>query len=188
MRLMCPTAVNQKLANSCQNCGAACCRKGKIFLPKNEHAAMRDHAEKLGGNWLKEFDARVSDHGLFFLYDQLSGCQFLDAQNLCRLHDLGLKPSECFWWPYHVFSAENESLEVRLFTECCDAHTTHDATSPYPADIAAKAAEIGVDVIQSFRQIYGGSQAARSVGQFVIPANNTANGAPTTASRETSPP
>ncbi len=120
----------------------------------------------LGPDEAKEFAARTTDHGLFFLYDQRTGCQFLDGENLCRLHNLGLKPSECFWWPYHVYASETKELEVRLFTTCCDAHEMHDRDSPYPGMITEESNRIGFDVIRAFRQAYGGSAGTKLVGRI----------------------
>lgn len=158
--------VNDELAAACQKCGAACCKKGKIFLPRDEYRRIRRHVQALGPDETTEFDSRITDHGLFFLYDQRNGCQFLDVTNLCRLHDLGLKPTECFWWPYHVFAAGTGDLEVRLYTACCDAHETHTEDSTYPGLIAGKAGHIGFDVIRAFRQVHGGSVDTKLVGRI----------------------
>ena len=117
--------LNDQLATACQKCGAACCKKGQIFLPRDEYVRIRSHALGLGLDQTAEFDSRITDYGLFYLYDQKQGCQFLDSDNLCRLHDIGLKPTECFWWPYHIFNSETDELEVRLSFSCCDAHESH---------------------------------------------------------------
>ena len=158
--------VNDQLAAACQKCGAACCKKGQIFLPRDEYARIRLYAQASGPDETAEFDSRITDYGLFFLYDQGSGCQFLDSGNLCRLHDIGIKPTECFWWPYHVFASEAGELEVRLSTNCCDAHETHGPESPYPGLIAEGADQIGFDVIRAFRQAYGGSSGTKLVGRI----------------------
>jgi hypothetical protein len=158
--------VNERLATACQKCGSACCKKGQIFLPRKEHERIRQHVVALGMSEAAEFDGRTTDHGLFFLYDQRNGCQFLDDQNLCRLHRLGIKPSECFWWPYHVYASEAGELEVRLFTTCCDAHKMHDRNSLYLGWIKEESNRIGVDVIRAFRQAYGGSADTKLVGRI----------------------
>jgi len=149
--------VNDQLATACQKCGSACCKKGQIFLPRDEYRQIRLHAQALGPAAVAEFDSRISDHGLFYLYDQKQGCQFLDSGNLCRLHDIGIKPTECFWWPYHVFAAGPDALEVRLSISCCDAHKTHTPDSSYPALIVEEADQIGFDVIRAFRRAYAGT-------------------------------
>lgn len=158
--------VNEQLAAACQKCGAACCKKGRIFLPRDEYARIRLHTQTLGGDETAEFDSRITDHGLFFLYDQGSGCQFLDSHNLCRLHDIGIKPAECFWWPYHVFAADAGELEVRLSTTCCDAHEAHTPDSPYPGLIAKEVDRIGFDVIRAFRQAHGKTSGTKLVGRI----------------------
>lgn len=156
--------VNEQLAAACQKCDAACCKKGQIFLPRDEYARIRLHVQALGSDETSEFDSRITDHGLFFLYDQRSGCQFLDSGNLCRLHDIGIKPTECFWWPYHVFTSKAGALEVRLSTTCCDAHNLHLPDSPYPGLVADGAERIGFDVIRAFREAYGGNAGTKLVG------------------------
>lgn len=166
-----PEEVNDQLATACQKCGAACCKKGRIFLPRDEYRRIRLHVQALGSDAAAEFDSRITDHGVFFLYDQKTGCQFLDSANLCRLHDIGLKPTECFWWPYHVFATDANELEVRLSITCCDAHETHRPESPYPGLIAAQADAIGFDVIRAFRQAYEGSSNTKLVGR-IAPAHN----------------
>lgn len=152
--------VNQQLATACQQCGSACCKKGRIFLPRDEYLRIRRHVQAIGPGATAEFDSRISDHGIFFLYDQDGGCQFLDAANLCGLHELGLKPTECFWWPYHVYTSDDAAeLELRLFLDCCDAHKADRPDSPYHRQIEQDALRIGFDVIQKFRETYGGAVA-----------------------------
>lgn len=151
--------VNRVLATACQKCGSACCKKGQIFLPREEYERIRQYALELGSAEVDEFDARITDHGLFFLYDQRNGCQFLSAGNLCRLHTLGLKPSECFWWPYHIFAGE-EDLELRVFTECCAGHEAAQPDSAYSQLVEEAAGRIGFDVIRKFREAYSGGAGA----------------------------
>ena len=155
---------NLRLASACQNCGAACCKRGKIFLPREEYDRIRLHAASLGPGEEAEFVDRTTDNGSYFLYDQKDGCQFLDAKNLCRLHAKGVKPSECFWWPYHVFPAESGGLEIRLFTGCCDAHKEHHSGTVYPKLIEVAANRIGFDVIREFRRNYAGTCDTKPIG------------------------
>jgi hypothetical protein len=56
--------------------------------------------------------------------DQKDCCQFLSEKNLCRLHLEGVKSSECFWWPVHIYGTEPENLELRVATICCKAGYT----------------------------------------------------------------
>ena len=155
---------NQKLASACQHCEAACCKKGRLFLPRKEHEAIRLHLERTDPAGLQAFQDRIEDHGAFLLYDQKNLCQFLDEANRCRLHPLGLKPSECFWWPYHVFADPAGGLEVRISTGCCDAYKHHGPHSPYPRLIGQQVAEIGHEVIHAFRRVYRGGQNTQPVG------------------------
>ena len=149
--------VNDLLATACQKCGSACCKKGQIFLPREEYDRIRTHLLVHGSMEIEEFDARTTDHGLFFLYDQKNGCQFLDERNLCRLHNKGIKPSECFWWPYHIYTGDDpEELELRVFLDCCDAHEIDEADSSHHQAIEEHASRIGFDVIRKFRETYCG--------------------------------
>ena len=163
--------VNGILASACQKCGAPCCKKGQIFLPRAEYERIRQHALTLGPAEVAEFDKRVSDHGLFFLYDQKNGCQFLDERNLCRLHDLGLKPSECFWWPYHVYAGDQpDKMELRVFMDCCDGHEADQSNSCYHQMIEEEARRIGFDVIRKFRETYcGGNGTTRLIRSIQTP-------------------
>jgi len=158
--------VNEQLAGACQKCGAACCKKGQIFLPRDEYARIRLHVQASGSAELAEFESRITNHGLFYLYNQRDGCQFLDSENLCRLHTIGIKPAECFWWPYHVFASDADGLEVRLSTTCCDAHEAHTPESPYPSLIAEEVERIGFDVIRAFRKAYGENAGTHFVGRI----------------------
>jgi hypothetical protein len=170
--------VNDLLATACQKCGSPCCKKGQIFLPRAEYKRIHEHVVLLGEAETKEFESRVSDHGLFFLYDQKIGCQFLDAHNLCRLHNIGLKPSECFWWPYHVYAGSAPgTLEIRVYMDCCDGHEADGDNSSYHQVIEEEAAQIGFDVLRKFREAYcGGDGTTRlirplSASQSTSPAS-----------------
>ena len=157
---------NQILAASCQGCHAACCKKGKVFLPRTEHERICKFLEKNDPAGRQIYQDRVEDHGSFLLYDQLDRCQFLDERELCRLHGLGLKPSECFWWPYHVFADPDGELEVRVSSRCCDAYKAHGPDSPYPELIARKVAELGPAVFAAFRREFPGADQTRLVARI----------------------
>lgn len=159
---------NDKLAAACQACAAACCKKGKIFLPPQESAAIEAWIQRNNPAELAEFQMRQTAHDGFSLYDQQECCQFLDERNLCRLHTDGVKPAECFWWPFHVYATEDQSLEVRLSTSCCDGYRyLSPATShPFIEKIIAQARQIGLGLIRRFRRVYAGSYEAIPVAKI----------------------
>jgi hypothetical protein len=163
--------VNDALAIACQKCGSACCKKGQIFLPREEYERIRTHVLTLGSMQVEEFEARTTDHGLFFLYDQKNGCQFLDEHDLCRLHNEGVKPSECFWWPYHIYAGDHPAeLELRVFMDCCDGHELDEPDSAYHQAIIERASRIGFDVIRKFRETYcGGDGTTRLIRSLTPP-------------------
>ncbi len=143
---------------------------GRLFLPRGEYEAICRHLARTAPEALPEFQKRAEDHGSFLLYDQKDRCQFLDEANLCRLHPLGLKPSECFWWPYHVYVGSAGRLEVRLFTACCDGYKSHGPHSPYPRLIERRVAEIGHEVVRAFRRVYPGKPDSLPVATLEEPA------------------
>lgn len=82
---------NTLLASSCSNTRAACCKDGYIFLPKPEFQAIIQHlAERFID--LMEFISRLTDYSDFLLYNQKTYCQFLQKDESCELHPLGIKP------------------------------------------------------------------------------------------------
>ena len=159
------TEFNSQLAHACQECHAACCRKGLLFMPKEEHAAIAAFLKSGDPQSAAEFFSRSKQYPQFWLYDQMDRCQFLDDNDHCKLHSLGLKPSECFWWPYHIYRAPDGGFEIRLSTSCCDGHKAHSDSSPYPRWIVHKSNSIGLDVIAEFRQVYRGSYESRLIGR-----------------------
>jgi hypothetical protein len=143
-------------------------------MPRGEYERVRQYVVSMGPTEMVEFASRVTDHGLFFLYDQRNGCQFLDPSNLCRLHNLGIKPAECFWWPYHIFTNdENQAvLELRVFLDCCDGHEAYQGDPSYPQMIEEAAQHIGLDVIKKFREVYhGGGGTTRLIRQLESPTS-----------------
>lgn len=157
---------NHILAKTCQGCHAACCKQGKVFLPRAEHDRIVRFLHETP-DALAAYLERLEDHGEFFLYAQRDRCQFLDERELCQLHPLGLKPTECFWWPYHVFSDADGELEVRVSTLCCDAYKAHGPDSPYPRLIARKVTELGPEMIQAFRRAFPGGMGTLAVGKVI---------------------
>jgi hypothetical protein len=69
----------------------------------------------------------------------------------------GVKPSECFWWPVHIYGTEPENLEFCVATRCCTACEYIDANSLLLDDITKRVCELGTDVICRFRRVYSGS-------------------------------
>jgi hypothetical protein len=104
---------NMLLASSCSKEQVACCKDGYIFLPRSEYQAIIKHLTSRP-NDLQEFTSRIADHGDFLFYNQQTRCQFLRSDERCELHHLGIKPSECFWWPAHVYLADDGTLEIRV--------------------------------------------------------------------------
>lgn len=154
---------NRRLAEACQAAGAACCCKGLLFLPEPEYHAItmwigaRDPAQQT------EFESRTEAHGGFRLYHQRDRCQFLDHARRCRLHEAGVKPTECFWWPYHVYTDAEGGLEIRVCTSCCEGHRQGPADADVARTIELQARAIGLDVLRAFRRVYAGSYATRFV-------------------------
>lgn len=142
---------NLHLADSCGQANVICCKKGYIFLPPSEHNAIAEYLKDTT-EALREFESRITDHGDFFLYDQKSNCQFLREDNLCQLHPIGIKPTECFWWPGHVYIGL-DGLEIRVATCCGGCHHLKN-NSPHIAKIAQQAEEIGHELLIKFRQIH----------------------------------
>ena len=106
---------------------------------------------------LAEFETRCEKHDGFSLYDQQDSCQFLDKNNLCRLHDAGVKPSECYWWPYHVYEEKDGSLSIRLSTSCCEGYKSVGSGVAFIATVENQARSIGGSLLRKFRQTYHGS-------------------------------
>jgi hypothetical protein len=148
---------NTELAKSCQACQASCCRKGLLFLPTQEYRNIVNWLENKSPGELNEFQGRAVEHEGFYLYDQREVCQFLDDQNLCRLHLQGVKPTECFWWPFHVYVNDANSLEIRLSTSCCDGYKHFRPNLPFISIIEEQARKFGADLIRAFRSVYKGS-------------------------------
>ena len=150
---------NKGLAGACKACESACCKKGKIFLSPEEEARLARHAASLGPAAQEAYEGRLEAREGFSLYDQRDRCQFLTADNLCSLHALGIKPNECFWWPYHVYVDSNGAPVIELSTTCCDAWKLHDlgAAAGFLEAIDDQVNALGVDVIRAFRKAYDGS-------------------------------
>lgn len=143
---------NNRLASSCREANTWCCKDGYIFLPRKEYQVIIDY---LAGREedRKVFESRVSDYGDFLLYDQETRCQFLNCEELCELHSLGIKPTECFWWPAHVYVTEDGKLEIRV-SECCSGCKAIALDSPHMEKVEAQAREIGLSTLKRFRTVH----------------------------------
>lgn len=151
------SSFNDLLAAACRTAGANCCKLGRLFLPQEERRQIEAWLAARSREQLGEFQRRCVPHEGFHLYDQQQRCQFLDGQNLCRLQAAGLKPTECFWWPFHVYVNEQDRLEIRLATSCCGGHRHCEPGLPFVAQVEAQAKRLGAGLIRRFRQAYPGS-------------------------------
>jgi hypothetical protein len=170
-----PDEFNARLAAACQQKAAACCKKGSLFLSPAERATIERHVAAQGPAAAAEFAARIQAHDGFSLYDQRNRCQFLTDDNLCSLHPLGIKPNECFWWPYHVYADGDGRLMIEISTTCCDACHYHDevAAAQFLDAIDERVASLGPEVFRRFRATYGGSYGRRPVRPVRTPPDHT---------------
>lgn len=141
---------NMLLASSCNNAQTACCKDGYIFLPMSEYKSILQHLVNRHRD-LQEFTSRITDHGEFLLYNQKTRCQFLHANERCELHPLGIKPTECFWWPAHVYLADDGSLEIRV-ANCCPGCELVTSDSLHVQKVAEQARVIGLSILGEFRK------------------------------------
>lgn len=160
------STFNKCLAKACMGAGSSCCCKGQIFLPNNELESIRTWLSTRSESERENFERCVVSHDGFALLNQENRCQFLDDKNLCRLHNEGVKPTECFWWPLHVYLNNRNQLEIRISEDCCGAHTCLNcdaaaATETEVLKIETKARLMGLDLIRQFRQVYQGSYVCR---------------------------
>ena len=162
--------INGRLATACQATCSSCCKKGKIFLPDGEHQKILDWIKEHAPADLEEFESRCEKHNGFHLYDQQNACQFLNASDLCRLHNQGVKPRECFWWPLHVYTTETETLDIRVSTSCCDAYKNISADSAYVDAVESEVEQLGAALIRDFRSVYPGSYSGVSLRKIDIAA------------------
>jgi hypothetical protein len=148
---------NDLLATACRAAGASCCKLGRLFLPLEECRQIEAWLAASSADELDEFRRRCAPHEGFHLYAQENRCQFLDDQCLCRLHSVGLKPSECFWWPFHVYVNQQDQLEIRLAASCCASRLHCQPGLPFVGQVEAQVRRLGTDLIRRFRRVYPGS-------------------------------
>ncbi|KKQ18298.1 MAG: hypothetical protein US31_C0006G0029 [Berkelbacteria bacterium GW2011_GWA1_36_9] len=150
------TNANKELAIACQKNNSNCCRKGKIFLPKQEWENIKNWVNNNLPEVVNEFKERTIPYPTFYLYDQRNGCQFLSNNGSCQLHNEGVKPTECFWWPIHVYSGKDGQMEIRIATTCCDGCQSIRNDQEFLEIVEKDAKRIGLDVIRQFRTIFPG--------------------------------
>lgn len=164
MRRAKESGENLLLASSCNDAQAACCKDGYVFLPNSEYQAICQHLKDRPAD-LQEFKSRVTDHGDFLLYNQKTRCQFLLADERCELHPLGIKPTECFWWPAHVYLADDGSLEIRVAT-CCSGCGLVTSDSLHIQKVAEQARVIGLSILGEFRRTHSYGTSYRVVAKL----------------------
>ncbi len=141
---------NEYLAGCCRNAEANCCKDGYLFLTREEFQNLNQYCHAVKSE-LQEFQERITDCGAYALYDQRTRCQFLDSNDHCRLHDLGLKPTECFWWPAHVYLAKTGDLEIRVAT-CCSGCGMLTSNCEHIQRVVEQARAIGLNTLKAFRR------------------------------------
>lgn len=168
------SSENAALATTCMAAGAACCRAGKVLLSPSEYDDLAAYVASRSAAERAEFDGRCEEHDGFRLYDQREGCQFLTEDALCRVHPLGIKPKECFWWPLHVYETAEGSLEIRSASYCCRAASSLSQDGTHVDLIAEQAAELGHDVLRKFRKVFPGNYSEKQRVRVLDPGTNSA--------------
>lgn len=158
--------INDKLATACMKTCASCCKKGLLFMPSEEYEGIITWLKKHSPEEMQTFQSRAQAFDGFYLYDQGDACQFLDANNLCRLHQDQVKPSECYWWPMHVYCNEESELELRVSDSCCEAYQHITPDSSLVSDIEKSIQKWGPELIQKFRKEYQGSYHNRFIKKY----------------------
>lgn len=146
---------------------------GLLFMPDKEYLVIVKWLQDKSPNELEEFKARCKKYDGFYLYDQQQACQFLDNKNLCRLHEDKVKPTECYWWPLHVYIGDDNCLDIRVSTSCCDGYKFIDNKSSVIEDIKMVVEKLGQEIFRKFRSKYQGSYNNRSI--LKIPDNEIPN-------------
>ena len=159
--------LNEKFASSCMAAKASCCKKGQLFIVEEEYQRIVEWLQANSPHELAEFEGRSQKHDGFRLYDQMSSCQFLDSNNLCRIHNEGVKPAECFWWPLHVYLNEDAAkFEIRASTTCCAASSCLPESSLLEGEIRTTCEGIGDDILLRFRAAYKGSYQTKYIADL----------------------
>jgi len=149
--------ANFNLAAACQACAASCCKKGLLFMLPEEKQQIEEWIIRESPAELAPFRSKLENCGDFYLFDQEDSCQFLDDRNLCRLHADGVKPTECFIWPAHIYVGNMGDLEVRVSDNCCDGFKFISSSHAIIDSVESLAHRAGYERILAFRGKYGGS-------------------------------
>ncbi|MCA9799802.1 MAG: YkgJ family cysteine cluster protein, partial [Cyanobacteria bacterium HKST-UBA04] len=147
---------NALLAERCMTHQAACCKQGQLFLPAAEYERLLAWVQANAPDEAAEFIGRIAAYDGFYLYHQRTRCQFLDPQNLCRLHHTGTKPSECFWWPLHVYVNANGQLDIRAASYCCNAAEHLQPDADHVQTLIGQVQQLDPDLIRRYRAVYPG--------------------------------
>lgn len=158
--------VLERLCSACDAAGAACCKSGSVFLTLAEHDAIAQHCAVDPDPALAEaFHQHASLHGSFAMLDQGVGCMFLDSRDRCTLHERGLKPRECHWWPLHVYLESDEGaprMAACLADYCCagvgSAEDAQKMAARYADEMRA-----ALPALRRFRAVFPGSAPRRHV-------------------------
>ena len=149
---------NDILAESCMATCAQCCKKGELLILEEEYEEILTWIDRNAPSEREDFLGRCQRHEGFYLYDQKDACGFLDEANLCRLHMDKVKPRECLAWPFHVYVGNEEKLEIRYSTSCCDAFLGIERYSKPAKNYAVEVlSHFDETRIRRFRKNYGGS-------------------------------
>jgi hypothetical protein len=148
---------NKQLAQACQATCSSCCKKGLLFLLPEEKAQIEEWISSHSPDEMGVFHSSLTKKEGFYLFDQKNSCQFLDQYNLCRLHGDGVKPTECFLWPAHVYVGLFGNLETQVSNTCCEGYRYITEGHPAISGASQFADRIGYERLLRFRKAYGGS-------------------------------
>lgn len=156
--------ANQRLAESCRACSARCCKKGLLLLLPHELASIEGWLQEHAPENIGPFRDRIHYYDDFALFDQQLSCLFLDDNDLCVLHSAGLKPTECFIWPLHIYLGHRaETVDVRVSTSCCDGYQNITDTHPSVYEAIKYARAVGYNRLTYVRSAYPGSYQTRLI-------------------------
>jgi len=160
--------ANLNLANACIACKSSCCKKGLLFLLPEEKEQIENWILANNPGWHERFLANLKEEQNFFLFDQEDSCMFLDTQNLCRLHEDGVKPQECFVWPLHIYEGDLGNPQIRVSTTCCEGYKFITSDNPGIEACEFYANQIGHDRLSRFREVYKGSYGNKFVKELAL--------------------
>lgn len=150
-------------------CQSSCCKKGLLFLLPEEKNQIENWLRINQPEWFEHFSENLKSEEGFYLFDQEDSCMFLDKNNLCLLHNDGVKPKECFVWPLHIYLGNMGNPEIRVSTTCCEGYKFVTKDSPSVRACEDYASDIGHDRLSRFREIYGGSYGNTLLKEINLP-------------------